>query len=298
MDTPTWFTDAVDAPRDEAEVTVDGARIVYRGWGKAGHPPVVLVHGGAAHGGWWDHVGPHLVAENRVLSIDLSGHGDSDRRETYSLETWADEVLAVARAESDEPPIIFGHSMGGFVALTAGRDHGSELAGVVAIDSPVRELSPEVKEWLASGRDVPPNKIHPTREETEARFRTLPKDESSLEYVRRHIAAGSVREVAPGGGAGPRAADEPGGWSWKFDPHIFLRSQMEPEDLATTACPVALVRGERGMATTDITEVVKDRLGGHVPVTVVPDAGHHIMLDQPIALIALLQTLLGQWRAS
>jgi pimeloyl-ACP methyl ester carboxylesterase len=156
---------------------------------------------------------------------------------------------------------------------------------VVAIDSPVRELSPEVKEWLASGRDVPPNKIHPTREETEARFRTHPKDESSLEYVRRHIAAGSVRELE-------------GGWSWKFDPHIFLRSQMEPEDLATTACPVALVRGERGMATTDITEVVKERLGGHVPVTVVPDAGHHIMLDQPIALIALLQTLLGQWRAT
>jgi pimeloyl-ACP methyl ester carboxylesterase len=230
------------------------------------------------------------VAEHRVLSIDLSGHGDSDRRETYSLETWADEVLAVARAESavldgSGPPIIFGHSMGGFVALTAGRDHGDELAGVVAIDSPVRELSPEVKEWLASGRDVPPNKIHPTREETEARFRTLPKDESSLEYVRRHIAAGSVRELE-------------GGWSWKFDPHIFLRSQMEPEDLATTACPVALVRGERGMATTDITEVVKERLGGHVPVTVVPDAGHHIMLDQPIALIALLQTLLGQWRAT
>jgi pimeloyl-ACP methyl ester carboxylesterase len=51
------------------------------------------------------------------------------------------------------------------------------------------------------------------------------------------------------------------------------------------------------MATTDITESVAEILGGHVPVTLVPDAGHHIMFDQPIALIALLQTLIGQWRA-
>ena len=57
------------------------------------------------------------------------------------------------------------------------------------------------------------------------------------------------------------------------------------------------MRGERGMATTDITESVAEILGGHVPVTLVPDAGHHIMFDQPIALIALLQTLIGQWRA-
>ena len=49
-------------------------------------------------------------------------------------------------------------------------------------------------------------------------------------------------------------------------------------------------------ATTDITDLVAERLGGHVPVTLIPDAGHHIMLDQPIALIAVLQTLLGQWR--
>ena len=71
---------------------------------------------------------------------------------------------------------------------------------------------------------------------------------------------------------------------------------MEPEDLAAAMCDIALIRGERGMATTDITDVVAERLGRDVPVTVLRVAGHHIMLDQPIALIAVLQTLLGQWR--
>jgi pimeloyl-ACP methyl ester carboxylesterase len=284
MSTPTWFTDAIASPFDTSEVIVGGARISYRAWGKPGSQGVILVHGGAAHAGWWDHIAPFLAAEHRVVAIDLSGHGDSDRRADYSLATWADEVLAVAARESVGRPVIAGHSMGGFVGLTAAKLHGDSVRGVVAIDSPVREISPEAKTWLASNPTMPDHKVHPDRQTVIARFRTLPEDEAGLEYVRRHIAEQSVREVE-------------GGWSWAFDPQIFVSAQMEPEDLAEAGCEVALVRGERGMATTDITESVAEVLGGHVPVTLVPDAGHHIMFDQPIALIALLQTLLGQWRA-
>jgi len=283
MSTPTWFTDAIASPFDTSEVIVGGARISYRAWGKPGSQGVILVHGGAAHAGWWDHIAPFLAAEHRVVAIDLSGHGDSDRRAVYSLATWADEVLAVASRESVGRPVIAGHSMGGFVGLTAAKLHGDSVRGVVAIDSPVREISPEAKAWLASNPTMPNQKVHPDRQTVIARFRTLPEDEAGLEYVRRHIAEQSVREVE-------------GGWSWAFDPQIFVSAQMEPEDLAEAGCEVALVRGERGMATTDITESVAEVLGGHVPVTLVPDAGHHIMFDQPIALIALLQTLLGQWR--
>lgn len=284
MSTPTWFADAVAAPYDSGEVTVDGARVRYRAWGKPGRQGVILVHGGAAHAGWFDHIAPFLAADHRVVSIDLSGHGDSDRRADYSLEAWADEVLAVAAVESTGRPVIAGHSMGGFVGLTAAKLHGERLRGVVAIDSPVREMSPEARTWLASNPTMPDHKVHPDRETVIARFRTLPEDEAGLDYVRRHIADQSVRAVE-------------GGWSWAFDPQIFVGAQMEPEDLAEAGCEVALVRGERGMATTDITSSVAAILGGHVPVTLVPDAGHHIMFDQPIALISLLQAIIGQWRA-
>lgn len=280
---PTWFTDALAQPHDDRSATVDGHRIAYRAWGKPGDAVVVLVHGGAAHAGWWDHVAPHLAVDRRVLAVDLSGHGDSDRRTTYTLEAWADEVLAVARAESDAAPIVFGHSMGGFVALTAARMHGEALRGVAAIDSPVQEMSSEAKAWAASDRHLQGNKVYPDRATILSRFRTLPEDGSSLSYVRDHLAQGSIMAVDDG-------------WTWKFDPRIFLRSMMQPEELARAACAVALIRGERGMASTDITDVVAERLGGQVPVTVIPDAGHHIMLDQPIALIAVLQTLIGQWR--
>ncbi|MFD1825451.1 alpha/beta fold hydrolase [Mumia zhuanghuii] len=282
---PRWFAEAVATPYDEREVKVEGARITYRAWGRAGAPVVVLVHGGAAHAGWWDHVAPFLTAAHRVVALDLSGHGESDRRASYDLETYAAEVLAVADAEaagSGEKPCVIGHSMGGFVVLTAAREHGVRLAGVCAIDSPVQQMSPEARAWRASGRHAPGNKVYPSREAVVARFRPLPEDGPALPYVRDHLAPASVREVE-------------GGWTWKFDPNVFFGAQMEPEDLAKTVCPTALIRGERGLATTDITSTVAERLGGHVPVTVVPDAGHHIMLDQPVALITALQSLIGEW---
>ena len=282
QEVPVWFADALGQSYDSSEVEVDGVRVAYRAWGKGGDPVAVLVHGGAAHAGWWDHVAPHLADGHRVIAIDLSGHGDSGHHESYSLDAWADEVMAVARAESDRPPVLLGHSMGGFVVLTAAQRYGDAIRGAAAIDSPVREMSPEAKAWVAS-EHVPGNKVYPDRETILSRFRTLPADDASLPYVHRHLAEGSIREVD-------------GGWTWKFDPRIFLRARMEPEDLAEAVCDIALIRGERGMATTDITDVVAERLGRDVPVTVIRDAGHHLMLDQPIALIAVLQTLLGQWR--
>lgn len=287
MQRPAWFDEALACTPEHADVEVDGARVTYRAWGPADAPVTVLVHGGAAHAGWWDHVGPLLdtpSSPQRVVALDLSGHGDSDHRSEYALETWAEEVVAVAQAQQHpQPPVVVGHSMGGFVALTAARDHGASLAGAVAVDSPVQEMSSEARAWVESGRGVPPHKVYPDLPTILGRFRTLPADDATLDYVHAHVARASVREVD-------------GGWSWKFDPRIFLRSRMEPEELAEAACPVALLRGDRGMATTDITETVAGRLGGQVPVTVVRDTGHHVMLDQPLALAAVVQAITGEWR--
>ena len=286
-DLPTWFTTAIETPYDSRELEVEGTVVQYRAWGKAGDPVAVLIHGGAAHAGWWDHIGPHLTDDHRIVSVDLSGHGDSGRRDKYSLELWAAEVVAIAMAESVDgvPPVLFGHSMGGFVALTAARDYGTQLRAVAAIDSPVKQISPEARAWMAGNAEKLNLSVYPERETILSRFRTLPLDDSNIGYIHRYIAEGSIKEVE-------------GGWTWKFDPGLFLSTRMEPEALANAVCDVALVRGERGMATKDITETTRARLGRNVPVILIPDSGHHIMLDQPIAMIAVLQTLLSQWRTS
>jgi pimeloyl-ACP methyl ester carboxylesterase len=280
-DPPSWFTAALAAPVETAEVEVDGVPIAYRAWGKPGVTGLVLVHGGAAHSRWWDHIGPLLSQGHRVVAIDLSGHGDSGRREKYTLDSWAHEVVAAADAAGiTGPPVVIGHSMGGFVALRAAGIYGATLGGIVVIDSPVQEITPE-DQAARDQRAFGPLRVYPTREAAIQRFRPIP-DQPALPYVRAHVAETSIRPV-------------PGGWSWKFDPAIFGRTQATPALLHQLECRVALFHAEHGIVPPQTTELMYDKLGRRAPVIEVPAAGHHIMLDQPIALVTALRTLLSDW---
>jgi pimeloyl-ACP methyl ester carboxylesterase len=277
---PVWFSAALATPVTQRTTMVDGAAIAYRTWGQPGGRGIVLIHGGAAHSRWWDHIGPLLADGRLVVAIDLSGHGDSARRESYGLDQWAREVLAVAGdAGIATPPTVIGHSLGGMVTLRVAGLFGSRIEGAVVIDSPIREMSPEehaAQEHRAFGG----LRVYPSKAAILARFRPVP-DQPVLGYIVDHIAATSVRE-----------AD--GGWRWKWDPAIFARS-VPPTLLTRLDCRVALFRAEHGMVSTELSDVMYDRLGRVAPVIEIPAAGHHVMLDQPVALVAAIRTLLSDW---
>jgi len=260
----------------------DGVPVAYRMWGGTGGRGIVLVHGGGAHSRWWDHIGPLLAAGHRVAAMDLSGHGDSGWREAYSLDRWAQEAVAVAAAAGiTAPPVIIGHSMGGFVALRAAGLYGSQLAGIVVIDSPVQDLTPE-DQAARESRPFGPKRVYPTREAALDRFRPVP-DQPSLPYIRAHVAETSIRPAE-------------GGWSWKFDPGIFgRRAPAAPALLHHLDCRVALFHAEHGIVPPQTTELMYDKLGRRAPVIEIPAAGHHVMLDHPIALVTGLRTLLSDW---
>src|SRR5262245_46598611 len=93
-DTPAWFRTALRRSPATGSTEVDGARIAYRAWGAPDAPPIVLLHGVAAHSRWWDAVAPALAERHRVVAIDFSGHGDSEHRTGYSKAVWAAEVHA------------------------------------------------------------------------------------------------------------------------------------------------------------------------------------------------------------
>jgi pimeloyl-ACP methyl ester carboxylesterase len=282
--TPAWFSAALAAPVEEGVTVVEGARIAYRAWGGRDQTGIVLVHGGAAHSRWWDHVAPQLAVNHRVVALDLSGHGDSGRREKYELDVWAQEVLDVATHGGIlGPPTVVGHSLGGFVTLRAASLFGARLAGAVVVDSPVRDLMPE-EEAAMTRRAFGPLRVYPTRAEALSRFRPVPDEgRDLLPYVMSHVAETSIRAV-------------PGGYSWKFDPRIFTRDAgFAPLLLTTLDCRIALFRGEHGMLSRQMSDIMYDRLGRVAPVIEIPDAGHHVMLDQPLSLITGIRTLLSDW---
>src|SRR5690348_15803836 len=173
---PGWFLRALAATPEHRCVEVSGARIRYRVWGPEGAPGVVLVHGGSAHAGWWDHIAPQLSG-HRVVAPDLSGHGDSDHREAYDVRLWAREVVEVAAAEGLGRTVVVGHSRGGWVAATAGAVHGAGIAGVAVVDTPLWTRTPD-EELLRRRRA--PRRVYPTRAEALEHFVTLPTQDVVL----------------------------------------------------------------------------------------------------------------------
>ncbi|GAA4866631.1 alpha/beta hydrolase [Saccharopolyspora cebuensis] len=276
---PRWFREALaEAPR-HADVEVEGCPIHLRCWGDPERQGLVLVHGGAAHSGWWDHIAPFLARTHRVVALDLSGHGDSGRRPVYDMLTWAREVVAAAEAGGAvRAPLVVGHSMGGWVAATAGAHHGDRFDGVAIIDSPLNDQPPEERKLR---RELREPKVYPSLEAIVDRFAPLPAQEVVLPHVRRHVAAESVRPVE-------------GGWTWKFDPNMVGDRLPLRDLLPALRCRAAFLRSEFGLVPPPMIAEIEALLGD-APVVELPEAGHHPMLDQPLSLVAALRALLAHW---
>lgn len=281
----TWFSTAVSSDKERGFVTVDGTQIAYRAWGPAGAPVVVLVHGGAAHSGWWDHIGPSLAERHRIVAIDLSGHGDSQWRDEYDTERWVNEVAAVAISQGDGPVTVVGHSLGGIVALAAAQTRADLISGVITVDSPPHALPSGLDNIVAVSPVRTAPRLAPDRDSLVARFRTMSPDPATQRQVLAHIAEQSVTQVE-------------GGWRWKFDPQVLAGSYRQPADIGVLPCHVAILRAERGIAHRRPELFAEHPTPPHLPVTYIPDSGHDVMLDQPQALAASLDALIGQWSDS
>jgi pimeloyl-ACP methyl ester carboxylesterase len=279
---PAWFGRALAERPELVETVVAGTVVRARCWGSPG-PGIVLIHGGAAHAAWWDHIGPLLSVDRRVVAVDLSGHGSSGHRTEYTLATWSDEVAALgAAAGISGPPVVVGHSMGGYVALTLGGRQPQAVGAVIVIDSPVPSLAPApalTREPTAESM----RRRYASKDEVVRRFRVIPPDPWVLPYVAAHVADESVVEVE-------------GGWTWKFDPISLSRDRALPTTLLS-ALPgrLAILRAEHGLITREIAVGMLSSYGRAAPVVELPGTGHHVPLDDPIALVVALRTMIAAW---
>ena len=283
---PEWFDRAIATSAESAWVKVDGVQIHYLRWGSRDKPGLILVHGNGAHAYWWSFIAPFLAREYNVAARDLSGMGDSGHRDHYTMDHFAREQLAVAEHagmfDNAEPPIIVGHSFGGFVTILTGALYGERLAGTVIVDSPV---SPPDRPHGPPHREIRPHRIYPTLTDALARFRLAPEQPCENDYILDFIARRSLKEVE-------------GGWTWKFDPSIWTSFSIgdTAERLRSTKCRIGIFRGESSvLMPEEVGEYMFSLLDHSVPVVEIPQARHHVMLDQPLAFVAALRALLAAW---
>jgi pimeloyl-ACP methyl ester carboxylesterase len=284
-DAPDWYRWAMAQPCEEGRVPVDGADIAWAAWGERGKPGLLLVTGNGAHLGWWRPIAPFLASTFRVATLSWSGMGGSDWRVAYTPDLFVAEAMAVAEVaglfDADIAPILAGHSFGGILTMLTTVTQGERLRAAVLIDARLRTRSVWGVDAEASG----PHRIYPTREDAIARFRLQPRQPERNRFILDALADEAL---------GPAE----GGWRWRADPDIRRKTELGSNltDLIPQArCSLMFVRG--ALSTTASDEIWAEHKAVAPPGTPfidIPDAYHHVMIDQPIALVATLRALFAR----
>ena len=288
---PRWFADALASEPEVSWHVVQGARIETLAWGERGAPGLLLLHGKMAHAHWWSFIAPFFVRTHRVVALSFAGMGGSDWRDAYSTPLMADEAIAVARAcglfEAARRPVVVGHSFGGFVALSCAQQHGQRLGGVFALDMPLmsrEQRQARVRPSLRQAIALRPTKLYPSLSSALARFRFAPEQPCENLYIADHIARTSLKQVASSDGTGVA-------WTWRFDPKVApVGPGNAARALAEAACPVAIGWGaDSALVTPGVARHVCELAGPAAPCIEIPAARHHVMVDQPLALVSALR---------
>jgi pimeloyl-ACP methyl ester carboxylesterase len=137
---------------------VEGAGLVVDGSTMRERPTVVLLHGGP---GSFDHTYfkpdfARLADAAQVVYLDLPGHGRSDwgEPEEWSFEACADAVRDFCDAVAIAGPVIYGHSLGGMVALAYAARHPGHPGALVLQSAMARfDLGRIVEGFRRAGGD-------------------------------------------------------------------------------------------------------------------------------------------------
>jgi len=121
----------------EGTFNVDGVTINFAEGPPSG-PPLVLIHGG---GDRWQHflpIIPSLVMRWHIYALDLRGHGKSGRVPgQYRPEHYVSDIVAFLECRFAERVILFGHSLGGWIALMVAAELMDVVQALILGDPPL-----------------------------------------------------------------------------------------------------------------------------------------------------------------
>lgn len=275
-----WLHDALAHKGASRFFDVDGVRLHALEWNAADShkPPLLFAHGFVGHAHWWDFIAPFFARDWRVAAVELSGMGESGRRPHYDELVHSRDLLGAIDALGMAPATVVAHSYAGSRTLRAALERPEAIAHALLIDSHIHfpDLGP-----------VPlfqplPVKVYPTYEAARSRFRLHPPQPETHPVLVEHVARHSLKPVD-------------GGWTWKFDPTVGSFYEVDGASvMSKLRCRVDYLYGAESLVVdaARAARIVACLPNPRRPVAI-PGAHHHVMLDQPLALVAALRALLA-----
>jgi pimeloyl-ACP methyl ester carboxylesterase len=265
-------------------VEAGGLRLHYLDYGTAGRPPILCIHGGAAHAHWFDFFAPGFATDFHVRALDLRGHGDSQwmNPPAYTYEVYVSDLAQVVAKLDLQNFILLGHSMGGLVSLLYAATHPGHARALIIVDSTLR--MPEDR--VAALREVGsrPGSSYTTRDEFLQRYRLRPAGTTAAPEIIRHLAERGGRQLADGS------------WRHKFDRNVYAqRNSFDGIPYwSQISIPSLLVKGSRSNRVREELFAEAKARCPHLQLAEVPHSDHHVFLDNPPGFERVVKAFLAR----
>ena len=129
----------------QKSITFKNTNISFSDEGKG--TAVVLIHGFLENSTMWNEITPKIIKKNRVITVDLLGHGKTDcLGYVHSMELFAETIEAVLHHLKIRKCILIGHSLGGYAALAFAKLFTKNVKGLCLLNSTFEQDDEERKQ--------------------------------------------------------------------------------------------------------------------------------------------------------
>lgn len=261
------------------ELSVRGKRVFAGTGGRAFDPALpaaVFLHGaGMDHTVWALQTRSFAHHGRSVLALDLPGHGTSEGPALSGIPAMAEWVLEALRVAGARKARIAGHSMGSLVALEAAARAGDAVEGLALLGFvPELGVHPDLLEAARIGAHAALDLMVGWSFGAQSRFGSTPApglwlSGEAMRLLERASAASLTTDLLSCAAYGGAA-----------------------EAAARIRCPTLLLLGaDDRMTPAAKGKAFAERISG-ARVTVLPRVGHMMMIEDPVATLAALKTVL------
>ena len=119
-------------------VEANGITLHGLSWGNPDNPLLLMTHGIGLCAQVWNPLARDLARDYHVLSLDLRGHGDTDKPGEYTFDQMAKDLVGLVQAlNPPQPPYAVGHSAGGMTIIIANSMVPGIIGPTVLVDTRV-----------------------------------------------------------------------------------------------------------------------------------------------------------------
>ncbi len=242
--------------------------------------PIVLVHGWAMHSGIWQNFAQQLAKNYQVTCIDLPGHGQSKKIDSFTLEQVSE---ALVNAVSDESSCWLGWSLGATVVLDIANRFPERVNSLVLLaGNPLFTQSTQWSGITVESLDAFASQLNENCQATLHRFlslqvNNLPDYKTLLKTLKAAIMECNApdKETLQGG------------------LEILKQADLRPA-LSNISVPISVILGARDTLVPVNAGQNMQALLPKIELTIVDRAGHVPFLSHPEEIVAIISRFMGE----